>query len=106
MLSGHGFELLSKMKILKQRILTYSKQPSVQYYLEPGNPHTLADLRSELAQLVQMQADIERNISEDRGVADSNDIVGGNKRCVETIRKYMSAGGSVSVDEELLFLYC
>ena len=97
-ISGHGFELLSKMQILKQRILTYSNQPSVEYYLQPGNQHTLADLRSELAQLVQMQADIEK-ISEDRGIADSNDIVGGNKRCVETIRKYISAGGSVSVDE-------
>jgi len=94
------------MQILKQRILTYSNQPSVEYYLQPDNQHSLPDLRSELAQLVQMQADIERNISQDRGVADSNDIVAGNKRCVETIRKYMSAGGSVSVDEELLFLYC
>ena len=93
------------MQILKRYILTYSKQPSVQYYLQPGSQHSLADLRSELAQLVQMHADIERKILEDGGIAGSSDIVGDNKRCIETIQKYISAGGSVRVDEVLLLLY-
>ena len=71
----------------------------MQYYLQPGNQHALADVRSELAQLVHMHADIEKELLQDEGRADSNDVVGDNKRCVETIRKYISEGGSVKVDE-------
>ena len=95
--SGHGFDLLSKLPILKQRMLTYSMQPSVQYYLQPCNQHML-DLRAELAQLVHMQPDIERKLLQvgRREVVDSNGIIEGNQRCVETIRKYVSAGGSLS----------
>jgi len=56
----------------------------------------MLDLRAELAQLVHMQADIERKLLQVGGIADSNGIIEGNQRCVETIRKYVSAGGSLS----------
>ena len=69
-ISGHGYELVAKLSILKQRIDTYSKQPCVQYYLnlQPGSDHNLTDLRLQLAELAQMHADMERRLVEEAAV--------------------------------------
>ena len=59
--SGHGFELVSKLVVLKQRIQTYCTLPAVQYYLQVRQSN-ITDLQSELAKLEQLQRDIEKAI--------------------------------------------
>ena len=97
--SGHGFELVSKLVVLKQRIQTYCTLPAVQYYLQSGRRGNITDLQSELAKLEQLQRDIEK-VMEGVGSVESGSITGLDasneqglhEKCFQAIRQSISTG--------------
>ena len=79
--SGHGFELVSKLAVLKQRSKTYCTQPAVQYYLQPGRKGNITDLQTELAKLQQFQRDIDKVLGGGTSVEPGSMTVQASETC-------------------------
>ena len=92
--SGHGFELVSKLAVLKQRIKTYCIQPAVQYYLQPGRKGNITNLQTELAKLQQFQRDIDKVLGGGASVEPGSMTaqVSSNETCFKDIRQTISTG--------------
>jgi hypothetical protein len=92
--SGHGFELVSKLAVLKQRIKTYCTQPAVQYYLQPGRKGNITDLQTELAKLQQFQRDIDKVLGGGASVEPGSMTTqaSSTETCFKVIRQTISTG--------------
>jgi hypothetical protein len=92
--SGHGFELVSKLAVLKQRINTYCTQPAVRYYLQPDRKGNITDLQTELAKLQQFQRDIDKVLGGGASVepGSMSAQASSTETCFKVIRQTISTG--------------
>lgn len=94
-IAGHGFELVSKLVVLKQRIQNYCTQPAVQYYLRPGKKGYITDLQTELSKLQQFQKDIDKVLGGGASVEleSMNAEASSTEKCFKAIRQTISTSG-------------